>query len=314
MKHIGFIAFLFKFSPVILKFLKSAKVIKAGLAAGSFAAYSYLFTWEFAIVLLAAIVFHEYGHTQGMKKMGIPVKGIYLIPFLGGAAVPEKGFDTRTQETHISLWGPWYGLLMCIPFLVYGVMFNNVLAIGLVSFMALLNLFNLFPINPLDGGRVAKSIAFSFHSNLGFFVMVGGIVVAGLLVWYLHIWVLLFVIVIGAIELAVEYFQHKKQKTFDIDYERQILEDKKLKANEFSEEFKLQYLEKIELEEKQLEELYEQIRIKNNDLTIKNMNKNDILVYSSFYVFLILSFVGLIYFSSTVEGADLALKIIKDDL
>ena len=78
-KNIGLIAFLIKISPILLKFFKSVKVIKLALASGSMVAYSYLFTWEFAIILLAAIVFHEYGHITGMKKCGIKTKGIYLI-------------------------------------------------------------------------------------------------------------------------------------------------------------------------------------------------------------------------------------------
>jgi hypothetical protein len=47
-----------------LKLLKSAKVIKVLFAAGSLAAYSWLFSIEFAIALILCLVFHEYGQNN----------------------------------------------------------------------------------------------------------------------------------------------------------------------------------------------------------------------------------------------------------
>jgi len=260
-KNIGFIAFLIKISPILLKFFKSAKVIKVALASGSMLAYSYLFTWEFAVILLGAIVFHEYGHITGMKKCGIQTKGIYLIPFLGGAAVPSENFSTRTQEAYVSLMGPWYGLALLLPFLLYGVVFESSLAIGLASFMALLNLFNLVPISPLDGGRVIKSIAFSLNSNFGILVLALGIAGAGYLVYVFEIWVLLFVIVIGGIELFFE-----------------IMNRRKLHYNAY-----------------------------------KSMNRQNVIFYSVLYIITVLAFIGVIYYTADFPGADLALKLIKDD-
>jgi len=213
-KNIGLVAFIVKISPILLKFLKSAKMIKIALASGSMLAYSYLFTWEFAVILLGAIVFHEYGHITGMKNCGIKTKGIYLIPFLGGAAVPSESFKSRTQEVYVSLMGPWYGLALLIPFLFYGVVYESSLAVGLASFMALLNLFNLIPINPLDGGRVIKSIAFSLNSTLGIVILSLGLIGAGYLVYIFEIWVLFLVIIIGSLEL---FFEVKNKNNFIVD-------------------------------------------------------------------------------------------------
>jgi len=213
-KNIGLVAFIVKISPILLKFLKSAKMIKIALASGSMLAYSYLFTWEFAVILLGAIVFHEYGHIKGMKNCGIKTKGIYLIPFLGGAAVPSESFKSRTQEVYVSLMGPWYGLALLIPFLFYGVVYESSLAVGLASFMALLNLFNLIPINPLDGGRVIKSIAFSLNSTLGIVILSLGLIGAGYLVYIFEIWVLFLVIIIGSLEL---FFEVKNKNNFIVD-------------------------------------------------------------------------------------------------
>ncbi len=78
-----------------LKLLKSAKAVKVALAGASFASYSYLTDWKFAIIILISLVFHEYGHLKAMKKFGLKTKGIYLIPFVGGAAVQAEYCKTR---------------------------------------------------------------------------------------------------------------------------------------------------------------------------------------------------------------------------
>lgn len=142
------------------KLLKSVKVFKAVLAAASLSVYSILFSVEFALALIAILVFHEYGHLRAMKKFGIPTKGMYLIPFVGGLAVGDKP-NTRWQDVYISLMGPIYGLVMTVVCYI-GYLITDNHFIGLVaSFSALINLFNLLPIYPLDGGRVVKSLVFS---------------------------------------------------------------------------------------------------------------------------------------------------------
>ncbi|MEC8225811.1 MAG: site-2 protease family protein, partial [Pseudomonadota bacterium] len=71
------------------KLFKSAKVVKAALAGASVAGYAWLFSIEFALMLIACLVVHEYGHVRAMKYFGIKTKGIYLIPFVGGLAVSD---------------------------------------------------------------------------------------------------------------------------------------------------------------------------------------------------------------------------------
>ena len=69
------------FAALGFKLFKSAKVVKAALAGASVAGYAWLFSIEFALMLIACLVVHEYGHVRAMKYFGIKTKGIYLIPF-----------------------------------------------------------------------------------------------------------------------------------------------------------------------------------------------------------------------------------------
>ena len=101
-----------------LKLFKSAKVIKVLFAAGSLAAYSWLFSIQFAIALILCLVFHEYGHIRAMKRFGLKTKGIYLIPFIGGLALTEDKINTRWQDVYISIMGPLFGLMLSLACLL----------------------------------------------------------------------------------------------------------------------------------------------------------------------------------------------------
>jgi len=188
-----------------LKLLKSAKVIKVLFAAGSLAAYSWLFSIEFAIALILCLVFHEYGHIKAMKYFGLKTKGIYLIPFVGGLALSDDKINTRWQDIVISIMGPFFGLILSIACLIgYWLTDLEILA-GLAVFNALLNLFNLLPVLPLDGGHVLKSIAFSINSKIGLATCIIGAVLGIYISYHFGLALLGFLLAIGSIEIFFEY-------------------------------------------------------------------------------------------------------------
>lgn len=188
-----------------LKLLKSAKVIKVLFAAGSLAAYSWLFSIEFAIALILCLVFHEYGHIKAMKYFGLKTKGIYLIPFVGGLALSDDKINTRWQDIVISIMGPFFGLILSIACLIgYWITDLEILA-GLAVFNALLNLFNLLPVLPLDGGHVLKSIAFSINSKIGLATCIIGAVLGIYISYHFGLALLGFLLAIGSIEIFFEY-------------------------------------------------------------------------------------------------------------
>jgi Zn-dependent protease len=190
---------------LLLKIAKSAKVIKGALAAGTLAAYSWLFSLPFALCLIACLVVHEYGHLRAMRYFGMKTKGIYLIPFLGGLAVTEDRINTRWQNVVISLMGPVYGTALSLLSLVAWLVTDNLFFAALASFNALLNLFNLLPILPLDGGHVLKSVTFSMGSRTGV-VLCGVGALFGVGLSYLFGLTLLgFLLLLGSIEIIAEW-------------------------------------------------------------------------------------------------------------
>ncbi|WP_323816358.1 site-2 protease family protein [Cellvibrio sp. NN19] len=186
---------------VAFKLLKAVQVVKVALLAASVAVYSVMFTLEFALALIGVLVFHEYGHLRAMKKCGLPTKGMYLIPFVGGLAVGDMP-KTRWQDVYISMMGPVYGLIMTVAFYIVYLITDSHFAGLVASTSALLNLFNLIPVYPLDGGRVVKSLVFSGRNYLALvaLLLISALCFVG--AWKLGLYFITFFIVLGVIDIV----------------------------------------------------------------------------------------------------------------
>ncbi len=204
-------------AALAFKLLKSAKVIKAVLAGASVAGYAWLFSFEFALILVACLVAHEYGHVKAMQYFGIKTKGIYLIPFVGGLAVSDDKINTRWQDVVISIMGPVFGLFMSLGCWLLFAITDLELFAGAAVLSSLLNLFNLLPILPLDGGHVLKSISFSMRSWVGLGACMAGI---GLGLWVSYTFglaLLVFFLAVGALEIVFEWRQRQYSHLVPLD-------------------------------------------------------------------------------------------------
>lgn len=199
------------------KLLKSAKVIKVVFAGASLAAYSWFFSFQFAMALIGCLVFHEWGHILAMKHFGMKTKGIYLIPFVGGLALGDSKINTRWQDVVISIMGPSFGLLLSLASLLIYSITGEIFFAGLAAFNALLNLFNLLPILPLDGGHVLKSISFSMDSRLG--IVLCALAAAGgvYLCYSFNLALLGFILLIGSVEILVEWRVRHQSLLYPLD-------------------------------------------------------------------------------------------------
>ncbi len=205
----GTIALAIKLGPKLLSFgvklLKSAKGVQVGLGVVSFGAYTLMFSWQFAVMILTLLIVHEYGHLWAMKRNGMKVKGMYMIPFIGAAAVPDEDFPSRKIETYCAMMGPIFGGVLSILVLGVWYLMGWPHFAAAAAWMATVNLFNLLPINPLDGGRIFKSISFSIHSKLGLLFMIFGLIFSALLIFFAGLWLFMLLLVIGTIEFLIEY-------------------------------------------------------------------------------------------------------------
>ncbi|WP_440054863.1 site-2 protease family protein [Pseudoalteromonas sp. T1lg65] len=192
-------------AALAFKLFKSTKVIKAVLAGASVAGYAWLFSWQFALMLVTCLVVHEYGHVRAMQYFRIKTKGIYLIPFVGGLAMSDDKITTRWQDVVISLMGPAFGLITSVLGLVLYYATEMEIFAGVAVISALLNLFNLLPILPLDGGHVLKSISFSMRSWVGLLACVAGVLFGLWLSYSFGLMLLVFFLAVGSLEILFEW-------------------------------------------------------------------------------------------------------------
>lgn len=200
---------------VVMKFLGkaisvSAKFTKIALAGTSFALYAYMFTWKFALVIMVQLFIHEYGHIWAMKRCGIKTKGIYFIPFFGGAAVASESFKTRWDEVYVAMMGPVFGFMCAVTSYALWLYTGQAFYAAAASWMAMLNVINLIPINPLDGGRVMKSLMFSVKHNVGMVYMALAVISAFVIAFMYGWWTLVILGGLSFLELIIEWrFRNK---------------------------------------------------------------------------------------------------------
>lgn len=120
----------------------------------SLGGYAIIFGWGFAAAIVYLIFVHEMGHLVAAKQKGIKTSAAVFIPFLGAAiGLKEKPKDAAT-EAYLAYGGPLAGLISVIPAIILYYSTHQPYWALVIMLGALLNLFNLFPVSPLDGGRI----------------------------------------------------------------------------------------------------------------------------------------------------------------
>jgi Zn-dependent protease len=124
----------------------------------TFASFFALFGGSVAASLLLIILLHELGHVIAMRWAGIPVRGIYFVPFFGGVAVGESLGTSEITRGAVALMGPGFSILTTSIFALLSFQNDDPFLADLALVSAMLNGFNLLPILPLDGGRVLQAL------------------------------------------------------------------------------------------------------------------------------------------------------------
>jgi Zn-dependent protease len=184
--------------------LKAVKTANVGWAVASAATYSLIFSWKFALAIMVQLFVHEYGHVHAMRRTGMKVRGMYFIPFLGALAVTEDAFSSRRQQAYVALNGPLWGSLLALLPAGLWLWTRDPTWATIAAWWALINLFNLLPIAPLDGGRVMQAFAYSYSSSLGLAVSILGLAGAVAIASSLGFSLIWLVAALGAMELASE--------------------------------------------------------------------------------------------------------------
>jgi Zn-dependent protease len=147
------IALLAKLKAILLFLPKIKLLVTAGTAVASVGAYALIWGFPFAAGFVVLIFIHEMGHVIALRREGIKASAPMFIPFMGAVITAILGSIAAAAvailglATHTSLLE----------------------ALGYTGLF--LNLFNLLPVVPLDGGRAMAAMA-PWMWFLGFGVMV----------------------------------------------------------------------------------------------------------------------------------------------
>jgi Zn-dependent protease len=157
------LALLAKFATKLKLLLVAAPKLKLLTTSGSMlvsvAAYALLWPWQVALGLVLLLFVHEMGHAIQIRREGVNAGWPVFLPFLGAYIGMKQMPKDAAAEARVGLAGPVLGSIgALVPLAIY-------LATGSDLFRALaflgffINLFNLLPVLPLDGGRAMAALS-----------------------------------------------------------------------------------------------------------------------------------------------------------
>jgi Zn-dependent protease len=147
----------------LLLLLTAGKLGKVALTAGtmlvSIVAYSFVFGWMYAVGFVLLILFHELGHYLAARQRGLDVGAPTFIPFVGAwIQLKELPHDVET-EAYVGMAGPVAGTIAAMACYYASGQFESGLLMALAYAGLMINLFNLIPLSPLDGGRITAIVS-----------------------------------------------------------------------------------------------------------------------------------------------------------
>jgi Zn-dependent protease len=186
-------ALLAKFKALALVIFKFKVFATSATMLVSVAAYTWIWGWKFAVGFVLLLLVHEMGHVLELRRQGVPASAPLFIPFMGAVVGMKQMPHDAWREAQVALAGPILGSIGAAVVWGIGAAIGSDLLVALAFTGFFLNLFNLLPIVPLDGGRAMAAV----HPAIW------GLGLAGLLAltfWHPNA-ILILVLVLGGFEL-----------------------------------------------------------------------------------------------------------------
>jgi Zn-dependent protease len=193
---------------LFLALIKVKALTTLGTMFISIVAYGLAFGWPFAVGFVLLLFVHEMGHVIQLRREGVEASAPIFIPFLGAVIAAKSLGEDAAAEARVGLAGPILGTLgTLIPLAIWLATGSDLWqALAYVGFF--INLINLLPVLPLDGGRAM--------AVLGPNVWIAGILIAvAVAVIFLGPFMLLFVLVLGGPELYHRFKNRHSEESRD---------------------------------------------------------------------------------------------------
>ena len=187
------VALLAKFKAIAFALFKFKVFATSGTMLVSVAAYAWIWGWRFAVGFVLLLLVHEMGHVLELRRQGVPASAPLFIPFLGAVVGMKQMPKDAWREAQVALAGPILGSLGAAAAWAAGEALDSDLLVALAFTGFFLNLFNLLPVVPLDGGRAMAAV----HPAMWAVGLAGLVALA---FWHPNP-ILLLVLVVGGLEL-----------------------------------------------------------------------------------------------------------------
>ena len=125
----------------------------------SIVAYQLLFGWAFSVGFVLLLLIHEMGHVIQLRREGVEASAPMFIPFLGAVISAKSLGEDAAAEARVGLAGPILGTIGTLIPLGLWLATGEDLWRALAYIGFFLNLFNLLPVLPLDGGRAMAALS-----------------------------------------------------------------------------------------------------------------------------------------------------------
>ncbi|MCL2523622.1 MAG: site-2 protease family protein [Betaproteobacteria bacterium] len=144
----------------LLLLLKGGKLfVSGGSMLVSVVAYAFVFGWRYAAGFVGLIFVHEMGHYLAARQRGLNVGAPTFIPFVGAwIELKDLPHDVET-EAWVGFAGPLLGSVAAVGCYFAARAYDSNLLLALAYAGFFINLFNLIPLSPFDGGRITAVLS-----------------------------------------------------------------------------------------------------------------------------------------------------------
>lgn len=183
--------------------------------------YTLFYPWEVSLGFVLLILVHEMGHVWAARIKGVPVSAPAFIPFVGALINLRKEPQDAKTEAFIAFGGPILGSVGAFGVFLAAIVvdYPPLYLIAWVGF--LLNLINLVPMHPLDGGRIVTAISR--------WLWLIGLIVGLFLILFFRSFLFLLIWILFAWQLYLAVFGKNKRKeiklTKQLRFERSPFEE-----------------------------------------------------------------------------------------
>lgn len=178
---------------------------------------AFMFIFDFNLIFLSLIVLvliiHEAGHFLTMKLFNYKKVKLLFVPFMGAFVSGEKDNVSQTQRLLVILMGPLPGIIIGFVMLYFGDLNQDKFLVTAGLLFLTINILNLVPIDPLDGGKVLETLFFNNQGKIKlYFAFVSSLFMIG--IGYYYSWFILM-----AFGFLMAFRVRSIQKTYNMQSE-----------------------------------------------------------------------------------------------